>query len=602
MAKYCPYCVSKIEQGNSCPYCNYAATYRYKEHQLRPGTLLNNKYLVGRVLGEGGFGITYVGRDLTLDMKVAIKEYYPNGMVGRTTTVSNDVSLFNWTFSAGFKSGKEQFINEAQTIAKMDKESAVVTVRDFFEQNNSAYIVMEFVEGDDLKTIMNKQRKTFEVKELFPLLEPLFKALGELHSIGLIHRDISPDNIMVENGRARLIDFGCARDTMNTGASTDAVLKHGFSPVEQYSNSDMGPWSDVYAMAATIYFCLTGRMVPKSTDRAQQDTLETPSSLGVKMNPKQERALMKALAIRREDRYQSMEEFGKDLFIHRNRYKYIAIAAGAVIVLALAAFLLFDPGSRVEQMSVRNPVYQYLTLKDDISADEKKMVQQVTDMLEHAELGKSPEAYSSEYRLTLKNTTDYDIGSMNFVYRTYNADGTITGSSNTSSFNNFKKGNASATTMYLDSIPARLAVKAKFSTDDGRYQTDYVDIPIGGEATDGAVAINITNSLPVQLQHVDYSGKISLYTVESADVSTTQLTGSYWATISISGIYDSGPTNVQGRLEYRITSESGAVLDTGTVSMPKLNPGERFDNVKIDIYSIPAGTYNLELMSYDSKN
>ncbi len=602
MAKYCPYCVSKIEQGNSCPYCNYAATYRYKEHQLRPGTLLNNKYLVGRVLGEGGFGITYVGRDLTLDMKVAIKEYYPNGMVGRTTTVSNDVSLFNWTFSAGFKSGKEQFINEAQTIAKMDKESAVVTVRDFFEQNNSAYIVMEFVEGDDLKTIMNKQRKTFEVKELFPLLEPLFKALGELHSIGLIHRDISPDNIMIEKGRARLIDFGCARDTMNTGASTDAVLKHGFSPVEQYSNSDMGPWSDVYAMAATIYFCLTGRMVPKSTDRAQQDTLETPSSLGVKMNPKQERALMKALAIRREDRYQSMEEFGKDLFIHRNRYKYIAIAAGAVIVLALAAFLLFDPGSRVEQMSVRNPVYQYLTLKDDISADEKKMVQQVTDMLEHAELGKSPEAYSSEYRLTLKNTTDYDIGSMNFVYRTYNADGTITGSSNTSSFNNFKKGNASATTMYLDSIPARLAVKAKFSTDDGRYQTDYVDIPIGGEATAGAVEINITNGLPVQLQYVDYSGKISLYTVESADVSTTQLTGSYWATISISGIYDSGPTNVQGRLEYRITSESGAVLDTGTVSMPKLNPGERFDNVKIDIYSIPAGTYNLELMSYDSKN
>jgi hypothetical protein len=223
-------------------------------------------------------------------------------------------------------------------------------------------------------------------------------------------------------------------------------------------------------------------------------------------------------------------------------------------------------------------------------------------MLEHAELGKSPEAYSSEYRLTLKNTTDYDIGSMNFVYRTYNADGTITGSSNTSSFNNFKKGNASATTMYLDSIPARLAVKAKFSTDDGRYQTDYVDIPIGGEATAGAVEINITNGLPVQLQYVDYAGKISLYTVESADVSTTQLTGSYWATISISGIYDSGPTNVQGRLEYRITSESGAVLDTGSVSMPKLNPGERFDNVKIDIYSIPAGTYNLELMSYDSKN
>ena len=602
MAKYCPYCVSKIEQGNSCPYCNYASTYRYKEHQLRPGTLLNNKYLVGRVLGEGGFGITYVGRDLTLDMKVAIKEYYPNGMVGRTTTISNDVSLFNWTFSSGFKSGKEQFINEAQTIAKMDKESAVVTVRDFFEQNNSAYIVMEFVEGDDLKTIMNKRGKTFEAKELFPLLEPLFKALGDLHGIGLIHRDISPDNIMVEKGRARLIDFGCARDTMNTGASTEAVLKHGFSPVEQYSNSDMGPWSDVYAMAATIYFCLTGRMVPKSTDRAQQDTLEAPSALGVKLNPKQERALLKALAIRREDRYQTMEEFGRDLFIHRNKYKYIAIAAGAVVLLALAAFLLFDPGSRVEKMSVRNPVYQYLTLEDDLSADEKKLVEQVTEMLGNAELGKSPEAYSTEYRMTLKNTTDFDINNMNFVYRTYNADGTITGSSNTGSFNNFKKGNASAASMYMDTIPARLAVKAKFTTDDGRYQTDYVDIPIGEQATDNAVSITVANGLPTQLQYIDYKGKISLYTIETADVSTTQLTASHWVTISLGGSYDSGPTNLQGMLEYRITSESGAVLETGSIRMPKLNPGERFDNVKIDIYSIPSGTYYLELMNYDSKN
>ncbi len=602
MAKYCPYCVSKIEQGNSCPYCNYAGNYRYKEHQLRPGTLLNNKYLVGRVLGEGGFGITYLGRDLTLDMKVAIKEYYPNGMVGRTTTVSNDVSLFNWTFSAGFKSGKEQFINEAQTIAKMDKESAVVTVRDFFEQNNSAYIVMEFVEGDDLKTIMKKQQKPFEAKDLFPLLEPLFKALGDLHSIGLIHRDISPDNIMIEKGRARLIDFGCARDTMNTGASTEAVLKHGFSPVEQYSNSDMGPWSDVYAMAATIYFCLTGRMVPKSTDRAQRDTLELPSALGVKLNPKQERALMKGLAIRREDRYQTMEEFGKDLFIHRNKYKYIAIAAGAVVVLAVAAFLLFDPGSRVEQMSVRNPVYEYLTLEDDLSADEKKLVEQVRDMLESAELGKSPEAYSTEYRLTLKNTTDCDIDSMSFVYRTYNADGTITRSSNTSSFNNFRKGNASATTLYLDTVPARLSVKAKFSTDDGRYQTDYVDIAIGAKATEDAVTITVANGLPAQLQYIDYRGKISLYTIETADVSITQLTDSHWVTISISGSYDSGPANSEGRLEYRITSESGAVLDTGSINMPTMSPGERFDNVKIEIYSIPAGTYNLELMSYDSTN
>ena len=600
MAKYCPYCVSKIEQGNSCPYCNYAMTYRYKEHHLRPGTLLNNKYLVGRVLGEGGFGITYVGRDLTLDMKVAIKEYYPNGMVGRTTTISNDVSLFNWTFSAGFKSGKEQFINEAQTIAKMDKESAVVTVRDFFEQNNSAYIVMEFVEGEDLKTIMNRQRKPFEAKELFPLLEPLFKALGELHSIGLIHRDISPDNIMIEKGRARLIDFGCARDTLNTGASTEAVLKHGFSPIEQYSNSDMGPWSDVYAMAATIYFCLTGRMVPKSTDRIQQDTLEAPSSLGVKMNPKQERALMKGLAVRREDRYQNMEEFGKDLFIHRNHYKYIAIAAGVVIVLALAAFLLFDPGSRVEQMSVRKPVYQVLSAEDDISAEEKELIEQVTGLLKNATLEKSPESYSSENRMTLKNTTDYDINSMNFVYRCYDADGAIITSSNTSSFNNFKKGNAAAASIYLDKEAVRLEVKAEFTTNDGRYRTDYVEIPIEvTEAEESELFFSVSNMLPATVKCKNYSGKVSAFSLTDVDISTEKQSDTFSITVTISGSYDSGPANTSGQLEYRITSESGAVFKTGTVYLPKMNPGERFDNVKINLYSIPAGTYYLEFVDSD---
>ena len=536
MAKYCPYCVSKIEQGNSCPFCNYAMTYHYKEHQLRPGTLLHNKYLVGRVLGEGGFGITYVGRDLTLDMKVAIKEYYPNGMVGRTTTVSNNVSLFDWTFSAGFKSGKEQFINEAQTIAKLDKESAVVTVRDFFEENESAYIVMEFVEGDDLKTMMNKRQKTFEPKELFDLLEPLFKALGDLHSIGLIHRDISPDNIMVENGRARLIDFGCARDTMNTNASTEAVLKHGFSPVEQYSNSDMGPWSDIYAMAATIYFCLTGRMVPKSTDRAQQDTLEAPSALGVKMNPKQERALMKALSIRREDRFQTMEEFGKELFIHRNKYKYIAIAAGTVIVLALAAFLLFDPGSRVEQMSVRNPVYEYLTLEDDISSDEKQVLEQVAAMLRNTPLENGSRGYSEEYRLLLKNTTDYDFDSVGLVYKTYREDSTIIGSGYLASLNDFRRGNASEATLYLsDEFPARMEVRARFSMGEKNYQTAFVEIPLGDLSSKAGVSVEVLNTLPASLTYKDYRGNLFTYSITDVRSAAHSSGVDYWLTITLAG-------------------------------------------------------------------
>ena len=197
---------------------------------------------------------------------------------------------------------------------------------------------------------------------------------------------------------------------------------------------------------------------------------------------------------------------------------------------------------------------------------------------------------------------DFDIDSMSLVYRAYNADGAITSSRNTGSFNNYKKGSSSAATIYMDELPAKLEVKAKFSRDDKRFQTEYVEIPLGEEVKDSAVTIKVTGELPVALQYIDYRGKISVYSVNNADVSTTQLTGSYWVTISLSGSYDSGPSNTQGRLEYRITSETGAVFDTGSITLPKMDPGEHFDNVKIDIYSIPAGTYYLELISYDSQN
>ncbi|MBR0160999.1 MAG: serine/threonine protein kinase [Oscillospiraceae bacterium] len=602
MAKFCPYCVSKIEMGNSCPYCNYARTYRPMPHHLRPGTLLHNKYLVGRVLGEGGYGITYVGRDLTLDMKVAIKEYYPNGMAGRTATVSSTMSVVNWSFDEEFKKGKEQFIYEAQNMAKLDKESAVVTVRDFFEENNSAYIVMEFVEGQDLRTIIRDTQKPMDAKELLPLIEPLFSALGELHNLGLIHRDISPDNIMIENGRARLIDFGCAKETIGN-RDAEAVLKHSFSPVEQYENRDMGPWTDVYAMAATIYYCITGRRPPKATDRLIKDELASPNSLGAKLSAKQERALMKALAIRREDRYQSMQEFGKDLFVHRNIYKRIAIAAVAVALLATSAFLLFKPDTQVEVRHIKdsNTVTQTLGIHDDgLSKDEMAVLEQMTEILKKGSLSKSTEQHSSYYVFPVTNETEYKMDNMALRLQLYNNDGAVI-ENTVDSISEWESGSSYvARFYYYGTPPARAEIRAVIKMEDTYLQTDYIDIPLSIEDAEIPISLTFVGDLPKTVSYQGYNRTLT-YSISSftVDVSTWYGSGDgYSGSVYFGGTYESGPDNDCGYVNYRVTDASGVVYDSGTVSFPKMSAGERFENSRIYISGLTPGDYYLELTDY----
>ena len=598
MARYCPYCVSRVDTGDTCPYCNYAYTYRRKPHHLAPGTILNNKYLLGRSIGEGGFGITYVGRDLTLDMKVAIKEYYPADKSARVVGQSNSVSLRDWSFSDDFKKGREQFITEAQTIAKMDKESAVVTVRDFFKMNNSAYIVMEFIEGQDLRDIINTQKKPMDKKELLNLLEPVFRALGELHQMGLIHRDISPDNIMVEKGRARLIDFGCARKTLDM-ENSDTVLKHSFSPIEQYENRNMGPWTDVYAMAATIYYCLTGRRPPTALERSVKDELVPPSALGVKLLPKQERALMKALAVNREDRFQSMNEFGKALFVHTNLYKYIAIAAVGVAVIAVAAFLLFQPETKVEALKTANEVTYIYTADDELSAEEKAMLQAAEELLSSASLNYSE--YDYTYLLSLENNTDYDFSSIRFNTRLFGDSDVIVSNSWASGSIELKKGSAcSLKTNSSTTSAARGEVKAFFDHGDKTYSTAFCPVSIAGGDKD-VTEFELINSLPQTFTYTDYKGEINSYTI--TDFYSTVRGGSAFLSegLHFCGTMDSGKDHSTGRISYKITDEAGAVVESGELYLGPLDPGDAFDTTLGSTSFLTVGQkYYVELVEYVS--
>lgn len=312
---YCPYCMSPVAEGESCSACGLTAgAYTPAPHHLPPGTVLLDRYMVGRVLGEGGFGITYIGCDLRLEMKVAIKEYFPTDKATRHASSSLEVESYTGTAVAGYDAGKAKFLREARTMARMDKQRLIVGVRDFFEENNSAYIVMEYVEGTTFKELVRQKGGRIPAGELLHLIEPLFPALGAMHEKGLIHRDISPDNLMLENGEVRLLDFGCARESSHGTQTMTIALKHGYAPIEQYQRKGQGPWTDVYALCGTIYYCLTGRVPPQALDRLCGDELILPRKLGVDLTENQERALLYGMGIRPAHRYQSVQELYAALY------------------------------------------------------------------------------------------------------------------------------------------------------------------------------------------------------------------------------------------------------------------------------------------------
>ncbi len=316
MSKYCNHCMAELNEAETkCSVCGKENDGAVPAHHLLPGTILNGKFYVGEALGEGGFGITYIGRDIKLDMKVAIKEFYPNGYVNRSNTISPQV---NDSVTEGrrdfFEKGRERFLKEAQILAKFSGEPGVVDVRDFFEENNTAYIIMEFLDGVDLKTHL-KKNGTLTPEQTIQLLMPVMNSLKKVHAQGLIHRDISPDNIMIIGNKVKLLDFGAAR-TVSAAAnkSLSVMLKPGYAPEEQYrSKGDQGPWTDIYALCATMYKCITGVTPDDATQRVFSDEVKTPSALNIAIKPEIEKAIMRGMSVHQNDRYQCIEDLIRGL-------------------------------------------------------------------------------------------------------------------------------------------------------------------------------------------------------------------------------------------------------------------------------------------------
>ncbi len=310
--KRCMGCMREYEGSAPCPYCGFdAGKYEAAFYQLLPGTILNGKYVLGKALGEGGFGISYVGWDLNLEHKVAIKEYYPIHHVTRQTKLSSTVTVLTGTSLEFYEKGLGKFVEEARSLAKFSGLPGIVLVRDYFQENRTAYIIMEFAEGETLKSVLEKSGGRLPVETVLGIMRPVIESLEEVHKKGLIHRDISPDNLMVNSeGKVKLLDFGAARNYISEKEkSLSIILKPGYAPEEQYrSRGEQGPWTDVYALCATIYKAVTGVLPPESLDRANGEELRLPSSLGVTISPHQEKALMKGLELYKKDRFADMEE------------------------------------------------------------------------------------------------------------------------------------------------------------------------------------------------------------------------------------------------------------------------------------------------------
>lgn len=317
MTVRCLGCMTEYEANSqACPNCGYVpGTQAESLLHLQPGTVLAGRYTVGKVIGFGGFGVTYISWDQTLQQSVAIKEYLPSEFATRAGGQTH-VTVFSGNKAEQFAGGMVKFIDEARKLAKFQSEEGIVRVYDSFEANNTAYIVMEYLDGETLTAYLEREGKV-PINQAIEMLTPVIHSLEAVHQAGVIHRDIAPDNIMItKDGQVKLIDFGAARyATTSHSRSLTVIIKPGYSPEEQYrSRGDQGPHTDVYSLGAVLYRMVTGITPPDALERRaffenKKKNILIPPSKNCKLTRNQENAILNAMNIRVEDRTSTAAEF-----------------------------------------------------------------------------------------------------------------------------------------------------------------------------------------------------------------------------------------------------------------------------------------------------
>lgn len=343
----CVGCMKPLTAEGRCAYCGLQQDkYRPIPRCLRPGMCLRDRYVLGRVLGEGSFGISYIAWDCLLDTVVAIKEYFPASLVSRHISEEDEdtnVYIYEKRESQKYQESLKKYLGEAKSLSAYYDLDGIVSVRDFFYANNTAYIVMGYVDGISVKEYVEKNGP-IEGEKFLRMLEPVIQSLAKVHQTGFLHRDISPDNMLLtRDEKLVLIDFGAARkENINMTRSMTVVFKRGFSPEEQYrTRGQQGAWTDVYALCATAYYALTGKAPDESIQRVLEDDMPSLTEMtDVDLPMQQKRAFMKGMTVDFHHRYQTMDELYQGLYQQGRDKKHLgAWLAGAAALVCCVALL-----------------------------------------------------------------------------------------------------------------------------------------------------------------------------------------------------------------------------------------------------------------------
>lgn len=317
MTELCPNCFSQKQNHTNCSVCNYEYKSAYTNSSaLPPMTQLNNRYLLGRTLGIGGFGITYLALDTATQQKCAIKEFMPSEIAIRA--VDGCVYPSSIENEEIFIHCKDGFINEARTLYRFNEDPTIVNVLDYFTDKNTAFLVMEFLEGCNMKFQMRNSGGKIPYETATVMLVTIGSALMAVHEKNILHRDLSPENIFyTTNNEYRLIDFGAARFfTSEKNKSLSIMLKPGFAPPEQYSTrGNQGPWTDVYGLAATYYYSISGAKAIDTMDRLSGKEMPLLHELCPQVPKKTSHAVSKAMELNYKNRYPDVVGFLNDVDI-----------------------------------------------------------------------------------------------------------------------------------------------------------------------------------------------------------------------------------------------------------------------------------------------
>ena len=369
----CPDCFGNNVADGICADCGFNLNeYVWEDYQLPLFTVIGGKYIIGRVIGEGGFSITYTAYNSELNAKYAVKEYYPAEISGRGYSSPDGMTIYPFSgYNDEFDKGLERFEREALQLAQFDGMEGIVNVKDYIAENGTGYIFMEFVSGKSLEAYLSEHGGKISFDEAANILKPVIAALSRVHQKKIIHRDISPDNIILtENRGPMLIDFGASRQ-YDTDKSISVILKYGYAPYEQYSrHGDQGPWTDIYALCATFYRMISGKKPPDSVIRIQDSAELVPlSELCSDIPPECEAVIMKGLAVKKQDRLQSMDELYDVLYGNKgkkskNRSIWAAyFAAAFLIVGAIEMYNISDKDA--EEAAV-----QYAAMTENVTEAE----------------------------------------------------------------------------------------------------------------------------------------------------------------------------------------------------------------------------------------